>query len=382
MKLIHLSDLHIGKRLSELSLIEDQKHILTKIIDIIKDEKPDAVIIAGDVYDKSVPSAEAVSLFDDFLCKLSEGGLQTFIISGNHDSPERLAFGSQIMRHRGVHISPVYDGKVVPVPVNDRYGTVNIWLLPFIKPVHVRSIFPDEPADSYTEALAAAISHMDIDKSERNVLVTHQFVTGASRSESEDISVGGSDNVDASVFSGFDYVALGHIHGPQNVGGNNIRYCGTPLKYSFSEAGHEKSVTVVKLAEKGNLTIRTVPLVPLHDMREIRGTYMEVTAKSFYDGTARDDYIHMILTDEEDIPDAMNKLRVIYPNILKLDYDNKRTRHTDRLTSADAAGAAENKSPLELFDEFYRKQNGQPMSSQQSEFIEDLIYCLLQQTKQ
>ena len=243
-------------------------------------------------------------------------------------------------------------------------------MLPFIKPVHVRACVPDEPANSYTEALATAISHMGIDKSERNILVTHQFVTGAACSESEDISVGGSDNVDASVFSGFDYVALGHIHGPQNVGGDNIRYCGTPLKYSFSEAGHEKSVTVVELAEKGDLSIRTVPLVPLHDMREIRGTYMEVTARTFYQGTAVDDYLRVILTDEGDVPDAMNKLRVIYPNIMKLDYDNKRIRHTSQLTGA---GPAENKAPTELFAEFYEKQNGQPMSSQQSDFVKELI---------
>ena len=370
MKLIHLSDLHIGKRVNEFSLIEDQKHILTKIIDTIDDEKPDGVMIAGDVYDKSVPSAEAVSLFDDFLCKLSGRGLQTFIISGNHDSPERLAFGSKIMSPGGIHISPVYNGTVAPIPLQDIYGTVNIWLLPFIKPVHVRSIFPDDPADSYTEAIATAISHMDINRSERNILVTHQFVTGATRSESEDVSVGGSDNVDAAVFSDFDYVALGHIHGPQNVGGSNIRYCGTPLKYSFSEAGHEKSVTVVELAQKGNLSIRTIPLVPLHDMREIRGTYMEVTNKSFYQGTATEDYIHMTLTDEEDIFDAVNKLRVIYPNIMKLDYDNKRTRNTGQLTGVHHM---ESKTPSELFAEFYEMQNGQPMSSQQSDFIEELI---------
>ena len=370
MKLIHLSDLHIGKRVNEFSMIEDQKHILTQIIDIIDDEKPDGVMIAGDVYDKSVPSAEAVSLFDDFLCKLSQGGLQTFIISGNHDSPERLAFGSKIMSHKGIHISPVYNGTVIPIPLQDVYGTVNIWLLPFIKPVQVRSIFPDEPADSYTEAIATAISHMDINKAERNILVTHQFVTGATRSESEDVSVGGSDNVDAGVFSDFDYTALGHIHGPQNVGGSNIRYCGTPLKYSFSEAGHEKSVTVVELAQKGSLNIRTVPLVPLHDMREVRGTYMEVTNKSFYQGTATEDYIHMTLTDEEDIFDAVNKLRTIYPNIMKLDYDNKRTRNTTQTGRADHI---ESKTPHELFSEFYEMQNGQPMSSQQSDFIEELI---------
>ena len=370
MKFIHLSDLHIGKRENEFSMLEDQRYILTKILNIIEDEQPEAVIIAGDVYDKPVPSAEAVSLFDDFLCKLSGYGLQIFIISGNHDSPERIAFGSRLMDARGIHISPVYNGKVFPVSMNDIYGTIHIYMLPFIKPVHVRSIFPDEPADSYTEALETAISHMDINEAERNILVTHQFVTGADRSESEEISVGGSDNVDGSVFSKFDYTALGHIHRPQNVGSGCIRYCGTPLKYSFSEAGHEKSVTVVELAEKGNIAVRTVPLVPRHDMREIRGTYMEVTAKSFYEGTAADDYIHVTLTDEEDIPDALSKLRTIYPNIMKLDYDNKRTRNTAQVGEADRM---ENKSPAELFADFYEKQNGQPMTDIQSGFINELI---------
>ncbi|MCH5349115.1 MAG: exonuclease SbcCD subunit D [Oscillospiraceae bacterium] len=370
MKFIHLSDLHLGKRVNEFSMLEDQKYILTEIINIIDDEQPDGVIIAGDVYDKSVPSAEAVSLFDDFLCKLSEHGLQTFIISGNHDSPERIAFGSRLMSSSGIHISPVYDGNITPVSMNDIYGTVHIYMLPFIKPVHVRSIFPEEPAESYTEALNTAISHMDINETERNILVTHQFVTGAARSDSEEISVGGSDNVDPDVFSKFDYTALGHIHRPQNVGGENIRYSGTPLKYSFSEAGHRKSVTVVELAEKGSLTVREIPLIPRHDMREIKGTYMELTAKSFYERTATDDYIHVTLTDEEDIPDAVSKLRVIYPNLMKLDYDNRRTRNT---TQIDFSEAIEQKSPIELFSEFYEMQNGQLMNSEQSEFIEELI---------
>ena len=370
MKLIHLSDLHLGKRVNEFSMLEDQEYILTKIINIIDDEKPDGVLIAGDVYDKSVPSAEAVSLFDDFLCKLSLRGLQTFIISGNHDSPERIAFGSRLMDASGIHIAPVYDGNISSFSMTDIYGTVHIYMLPFIKPVHVGKKFPDEPADSYNEAISTALSHIKINEAERNILVTHQFVTGAARSDSEDISVGGSDNVDADVFSRFDYTALGHIHRPQNIGGGNIRYCGTPLKYSFSEAGHKKSVTVVELSEKGKFSVREVPLIPRHDMREIKGTYMELTAKTFYEGTATDDYIHVTLTDEEDIPDAINRLRSIYPNIMKLDYDNTRTRNTARMVEAENV---ENKTPYELFAEFYEKQNGQPMSSQQSDFVKELI---------
>ena len=356
MKLFHLSDLHLGKRVNEFSMLPDQDHILQQILSLADEEQPDAVLIAGDVYDKTVPPAEAVQLFDSFLCQLAERRIQIFIISGNPDSAERIAFGGRLMEQSGVHVSPVYDGTASPVTLTDDHGPVDFYLLPFIKPAHVRRYFPEADITSYTAALQVAIAALPIDPTRRNVLITHQFVTGASRSDSEEISVGGTDNVDASVFASFDYVALGHIHGPQNVTVQTdalsdadssaatalARYCGTPLKYSFSEAKHEKSVTVVELGEKAIrpadlsaqlslyseaqpcVSLRTLPLTPLHDLREIRGTYMELTAKSFYEGTATDDYLHITLTDEEDIPDAMNKLRVIYPNLMKLDYDNTR----------------------------------------------------------
>ena len=371
MKLMHLSDLHLGKRVNEFSLLEDQKYILDKIAALVTDEKPGAVLIAGDVYDKTVPSAEAVELFDDFLVRLSKHGTQVFIISGNHDSPEHIAFGGRLMEGSGVHFSPVYDGQVKPVSLADEFGAVNIWMLPFIKPTHVRRAYPDEKIDSYTSALQKAIDNMPVDTSARNVLITHQFVTGAERSESEEVSVGGTDNVDASVFAPFDYVALGHIHSPQNIGSERIRYCGTPLKYSFSEAKQEKSVTITELGEKGSLNIRTIPLLPLRDMHEVRGTYDELTLKSFYENTSyRTDYMHITLTDEEDIPDAIGKLRVIYKNLMKLSYDNRRTRMNMEI---DAAEDAENKSPLELFAQLYEKQNNVPMSDEQNEFMSALI---------
>ena len=370
-KLIHLSDLHLGKRVNEFSMIEDQKFILKKILNVIDEERPDGVIIAGDVYDKSVPSAEAVELFDDFLVRLAERKMQVFIISGNHDSPERLAFGNRLMDVSGIHFSPVYHGRVVPLELTDEYGPLRIYMLPFIKPVTVKRFFPDETIESYTDAVRAAVEEMGIDRSVRNVLVTHQFVTGAERSESEDVSVGGSDNVDASVFDGFDYVALGHIHGPQNIDSERIRYCGTPLKYSFSEARHEKSVSVVEFAEKGNVSVRTVPLVPMHEMVELKGTYEELTLRSFYEGTTYpEDYVHITLTDEDDIPDAVSKLRVIYHNLMKLDYDNRRTRHEAVVSGAEDV---ERKSPLELFSEFYLQQNGVEMSEEQTAFVRQLI---------
>lgn len=370
MKLFHLSDLHIGKRVNEVSMIEDQAYILAEIIRMIEDEKPDALLIAGDIYDKSVPSAEAVTLLDDFLSRLAARKLPVMMISGNHDSPERLAFGSRLIEGAGIHLSPVYDGQVKKVTLEDEHGKVHIWLLPFIKPAHVRRFYPDEGIESYTDAVRVAIEKMEMNREERNVLLTHQFVTGAATCESEEISVGGSDNVDAGAFGGIDYVALGHLHGPQNIGSNRMRYCGTPLKYSFSETGHYKSVTVVHLGKKGDLSLETLPLVPRHDMRQLRGTFAQLTDHAFYSGQQTDDYLHVILTDEEDVPEALSRLRMIYPNIMKLSYDNTRTRCNQVISGAENV---KQKSPLELFEELYALQNNSPMSEQQRAYAQDLI---------
>ncbi len=370
MKFVHLSDLHLGKRVNEYSMLEDQKYILKKIINIIDEQNPQAVIIAGDVYDKSVPPAEAVQLFDDFLCRLSKRNLQVFVISGNHDSPERIAFGSRLMDKSGIHMSPVYNGVVEPVELGDEFGIVSFYMLPFLKPANVRRFFEDEEIISYTDAVFSAVSHMKINSQNRNVLITHQFVTGAIRSDSEAISVGGTDNVDVCALEPFDYVALGHIHGAQGMGRDTVRYCGTPLKYSFSEINQIKSVTVVDMQEKGNIEISTVPLEPRLDMREIRGKFSELTLKSNYESTATYDYMHIILTDEEDVPDAIERLRAVYPNMMKLDYDNTRTRNSQAFTQAEKI---EQKSEIELFAEFYEKQNGQPMSDAQLSFSAELF---------
>ena len=371
MKFIHLSDLHIGKRVNEFPMYEDQEYILTEIIKIIDNEKPDAVLIAGDIYDKSIPPSDAVTMFDAFLVLLSKRNLKVFVISGNHDSPERLSFCSRLIEKSGVYFSPVYNGHIAPVKLEDEYGEVNIYMLPFVKPANVRRFFDDREILSYTDAMEAAISEMNVNRESRNVLVTHQFVTGADRTESEEISVGGTDNVDVSVFDDFDYVALGHIHRPQNCLSKRVRYCGTPLKYSFSEANDKKSVTIVELKEKGSLEIHTADLVPKHEMREIKGKYEEITAKSFYENTTyQTDYMHITLTDEEDIPDGVGKLRTIYHNLMKLDYDNMRTRSNSQITGAQNI---EEKSPLELFEDFYEMQNNQPMSEEQRDYISSLI---------
>ncbi|MBO5230985.1 MAG: exonuclease SbcCD subunit D [Clostridia bacterium] len=371
MKLIHLSDLHLGKRVNEFSMLEDQQFILTKIINIIDEQKPDGVIIAGDVYDKSVPSAEAVELFDDFLVRLSKRDLKVFVISGNHDSAERIAFGGRLMNKSGIYMSPVYNGKVEPIAINDEWGEINVYMLPFVKPTNVRRYYPESEIVTYTDAVKTAVDGMNIDASKRNILVTHQFVTGALRTESEDISVGGTDNVDASVFADFDYVALGHIHRSQSCTSNFIRYSGTPLKYSFSEAGDNKSVTVVTIKAKGDIALDFIPLTPKRDMVEIKGSYEELTLKSFWENTTyNEDYMHITLTDEEDVPDALARLRVIYKNIMKLDYDNKRTRTINQINGAENV---KEKSPFEHFSEFYELQNGQPLSNEQSELVKSII---------
>lgn len=370
MKFIHLSDLHIGKRVNDFSMIEDQAYILTKILNIIDEQQPDGVFISGDVYDKAVPSAEAVALFDDFLYRLAQRELQTYVISGNHDSPERIAFGGRLMNQSGVYMSPVYHKDIAPITVHDEHGAINIYLLPFIKPTHVRAQFPEASIESYTQAIQVALDYLQVDSSKRNVLLTHQFVAGSLRSESEELSVGGSDNVAVDVFEAFDYVALGHLHKPQHVGRETIRYCGTPLKYSFSEANDVKSVTVVEMGAKGEIEITTVPLVPKRDLKQLRGTYDDLMLKSNYDSLNLDDYYRITLIDEHDVPDALQKLRTVYPNIMKLDYDNARTQ---ALTLIEGASAIEQKTPLELVGEFYEQQNNQALSSEQAALLTTLI---------
>ena len=371
MKFMHLSDLHLGKRVNEFSMLEDQVYILNKIVNIIDEEKPAAIILAGDIYDKPIPPAEAVELFDDFLYKLSQRNLKVFIISGNHDSAERIAFGARLFDKTGIYMSPVYTGNISPIEMSDEFGKINIYMLPFIKPIHVRRYFPDTEITSYTDAVSTVIENMHLDTGIRNILITHQFVTGASRTESEDISVGGSDNVNADVFRDFDYVALGHIHRSQSCGSEYIRYSGTPLKYSFSESKDTKSITVIDIKEKGNIKLDFIPLTPLRDMVEIKGTYDDLMLKSFYENTTYpNDYVHITLTDENDILDVITKLRVVYKNIMKLDYDNQRTRSNSEIN---LINDMESKSPLELFDIFYDSRNGQPLNNEQREFMESII---------
>lgn len=383
MKFIHISDLHIGKRVYEMSLIDEQEHILNQICDIVSGQRPEAVLLAGDVYDKAVPSGEAVVLFDGFLTRLSAICGHIFIISGNHDSAERMSFGARLMDSRGIHLSPVYNGSPEPVTLTDRYGEVDIYMLPYIRPAHVRHFLPEDEKESivsYDAAVRKAVEMMAPDSGRRNVLITHQFVTGAERSESEDVNVGGLDNVDASTFDAFDYVALGHLHRPQDCGDERIRYSGSPLKYSFSEVNDHKTITVVDLDQKGRLVRELVPLVPLHDWHDLRGTYEQLTSRSFYAGKPwTEDFVRITLTDEEDIPDAVGKLRTIYHNLMELRYDNRRTR----LGNAPVGSAAgtDSKTPLELFNELYERQNGDGISTQQESYLKSIMEKIWEEEK-
>jgi len=388
VKLIHTADLHIGKSVCEHSMLDEQRHILAEILKAVETEKPEALLIAGDVYDKSVPSADAVAVLDDFLVKLSKTGTKVFVLSGNHDSAERLAFGGRLMNDRGVYLSQVYSGSFTPVTLKDDLGEVDVWLLPFVRPATVRACLnSDEERDEvvdYTSAMRMAIAQMNFTPGRRNVLLAHQFVTGAERCDSEE-NVGGLDNVDASVFEGFDYVALGHIHKPQNVakdsaGAARVRYSGTPLKYSLSEKDHKKSLTVIELGVKADahlseITVREIPLTPMHDVREIRGTFAELVSPDFQrkqlaDGLKLDDYVYVKLTDENDVPDAALKLRGIYPNLMMLDYDNERTRN-QKITVGE--GKVEQKTPMELFSEFFTDMTKREMNEEECEFVRDII---------
>lgn len=378
MKLMHLSDLHLGKRLNEFSLLEDQCFILQQLVELVRSEQPDCVLLAGDIYDKPVPPAEAVTLFDNFLNKLAQ--LTTVCVtSGNHDSAERLAFGAQLMREGGVHFCGLYTGEPQCVTLQDAYGSVHIYLLPFLKPAHVRHCLTPEEAEqvtTYHEALRCAVERLHINAAERNVLVAHQFVTGAQTAGSEAVNVGGVDNIGAEVFAAFDYTALGHIHRAQNVGSERVRYSGTPLKYSFAEWQQEKSVTLVELGEKGSVSVTALPMAPLRDLRKLRGSYEELMSKDFYDELPKDsdgllrDFYHLTLTDEEDVPDAVQKLRSVYKNLLQLEYDNKRTRTDNAIEGAERVVE---KSPLELMEEFYQLQNNQALSEKQKSYLQGLL---------
>ena len=372
---MHLSDLHLGKSILEQSLIEDQKYILDKIVDIIVEKDIDVVLIAGDIYDKSVPSSEAVRLFSSFLSKMYRLEVKIFVISGNHDSKDRLSFGNELFVDNGVYIEGIFSGKLANIKLDDAYGEVFIYMLPFVKPVDVRGYYPNEEISSYHDAIATIINNTDIDSSKRNIIMVHQFVTAngieVERSDSETISLGGVDNIDVSLFDKFDYVALGHIHRGQQLIRETVRYSGSPLKYSFSEVYHKKSVPIIEIKEKGNINIEFIDLVPIRDMRIIKGRISDLLSADVVNMGNVDDYISAIITDDDYIMDAIGKLRVIYKNILKLDYHNNRTLgvNVDNFDNLDVQKLSE----IELFSNFYMMQNNIPMDDKREEIVNKVI---------
>ena len=374
MKLMHLSDLHLGKLALEQSMIDDQKYILNQIIDIVKKEKVDIVLIAGDVYDKSIPTIEAVNLFSNFLTKLYKLKVLVFVISGNHDSKDRLSFGNELFVDNGIYIEGIFNGNLRCETINDKYGKLNIYMLPFIKPVEIKRFYPDEIIDTYEDAIKCILKHSSINKSERNIIMVHQFVTSLGesviRSDSESISLGGIDNIDVTLFKDFDYVAMGHIHGPQKVGRETVRYSGSPLKYSFSEVNQKKSVCIIEFNSKGDINISKIPLIPIRDMRVIKGPFDKLISKEIVNLENKNDYLDVILTDDDYIINAIGKLRKFYPNILKLEYENKISSN-EVLDNIDIDKS--NMSPIDLFSEFYKMQNGIELSVKKKKIIEEVI---------
>ncbi|MDO5042211.1 MAG: exonuclease SbcCD subunit D [Slackia sp.] len=378
MRLLHLSDLHIGKQVNEFPLLEDQARMLETIVGIIEEKHVDAVIIAGDVYDRSAPSADAVACFDRFLSSVADTGAACFIIPGNHDSAERIAYASELLEKNRVHIPPVYAGSIIRRTLADEHGDVVFWLFPFLRPAHVRPFFPDEDIPDYTAAMRCAINACDIDPTQRNVAIAHQFVTcGGKEPELSDseLSLGGIDNVDASVFDAFDYVALGHIHRPQRIGRDTIRYSGSLLKYSASEIRYPKSAPLVTLGAKGDVDIELIPLVPIRDMREIKGPLEELvsdeTIAALSEGE-RNDYVCVVLTDEFTPIDALSALRAVYPNVLSISFDNTRTSTTND-APRNVLEDADRLNPIELFERFYREQNGAGLTESQYETVRDAL---------
>lgn len=377
MKFFHLADLHLGKLLHEFPLLDDQRHILGQVVEHAKQERPDAVLVAGDVFDRSVASAEALRMFDHFLVALSELRIPVFVVAGNHDSADRLAFGARLMQGSGVHIARAFSGKVETHTLEDEHGKVDICLLPFTKPASVRDHFPGEQVRDWTQAVSLALSTAPQLPGRRRVLVAHQFVTGGLQSDSEEASVGGADNVDLAAFAGFDYVALGHLHRPQQMGGPAVRYAGSPLKYSFSEAQHNKSLTVVELGQKGEAQVSELPLVPLREVVELRGIYDTVMSQPFRQQHNPQDYVRITLLDEMEQVDAAQKLRLAYPNLCALRYENTRSQSQGGL---ETLGQAREEAPFDLFATLYEEQNGQPMNQEQRDFLLDLIQSVWEET--
>lgn len=358
MKILHLADLHLGKRVNEMSMIEDQKYILDQIITLIKEESVGIVLLCGDIYDKSIPTIEAIHLLDEFLDQLSKMAIKVLMISGNHDSIDRLSFGKSLFTRSNLYIASQFENEIEKITVKENGITVNFYMLPFVKSAYISHIFQLQ-TDSYEECFRYLIEHTKIDEEETNILLSHQFVTANKKnpelSDSKTSSLGGIDNIDFHIFDPFDYVALGHIHKPQAMGREMVRYAGSILKYSFSEIHMDKKATILTIDAKKEISLSFHPLKPLRDMREIECSLEELLKKQCEIGK-QEDYMHVILTDEEQILDAIGKVRTIYPNVMQISFKNR--RHMKQLESAQIKeDQISDQSPAELFEQFYKMQN-------------------------
>lgn len=374
MKLLHTADLHIGKIVNDFSMLEDQKFILDQIREIACINRVDGIILAGDIYDRAIPTGEAVMVFNDFLTQLSQKGITVYMISGNHDSPERISYGESLLAEQKVAIAGVFRGEVSVFRPEDEYGTVEIVMLPFIRP----SLAEEKTSEA---AVGKILRHYwdrnkaDTDKKKRHVLVTHYFVTDAGKepelSDSETtIHVGGIDNVDASLFEGFDYVALGHIHKPQQIGDKPVYYAGSPLKYSFSEVNQTKSVLLLKLDGAGLLSVEKIPLCPLHEMRKVEGTLKEIMENAVREAEGRQDYIQAVITDREELIDPIGTLRSVYPSIMQI---VRKERGENIASSAVESIMVRQKEPVSLFEEFYHLVRGEELTKEKKELLEAVV---------
>ncbi|MDR0372375.1 MAG: exonuclease SbcCD subunit D [Nitrososphaerota archaeon] len=377
MKFLHLSDLHIGKSVNGVSMIDEQKHIFQQILHYIQSEQVNAVVIAGDIYDTSLPRTEAIRVFDDFLTDLAQKNVAVLIVAGNHDSPERISYANRLLIDKQLFLCGSFAGSLQKVTFTDEHGEIKFWLLPFIKPLLAQNYFREHPIETYDDALTAVIKTTNIDYNTRNVFVSHQFFTKSGvepiRSDSEQNPVGGLDAINTSIIEKFDYVALGHLHGTQKVGVENIRYAGSPLKYSSSESHQTKSILLVELKEKNsNIMTKTLILTPLHDMRKIKGKLETLISEQVSSLANKEDYLHVVLTDEEELIDPMGKLRSVYPNVMSLDFENSRTKNKQSETYL-SLEQTKQLSPFELFCKFFHKSCGSEMSQEQERIVRGLL---------
>ncbi|MGN1023964.1 MAG: exonuclease SbcCD subunit D [Lachnospiraceae bacterium] len=374
MKILHTADLHLGKSVNEFDLLEDQKYMLEQLLSVIDTEHPDVLLISGDIYDRSVPPERAVELLDTFLTELSGRKIPTLVISGNHDSEERLAYGSSLFAKSGIHIAGKFEGKLEEVTLKDEYGLVHFYLLPFVKASTVRYYYPNADIKTYEDAVRTVIGSAAPDPDVRNVCLAHQFVTYSGKdpelsgSETSGLEVGTVERVGSGVFAPFDYTALGHIHGYQEMEGGRVVYSGSPLKYSLREIGQNKCFVLLDLGPKqdgkADLAIQRIPVKPLHEMRRIKGKLKDLLSHA----VDTDDYIYATLTDEEPIPDAMASLQGVYPNAMKLDYENARTR---ALEDEPLEGQTQEKSFAEIAEDFARKVTGAELTDSERALLED-----------